>query len=575
MTASTREFDTLTNGCDQFSDFFTDKVQKIRTELDTIRHNDAVSEERSCFTRPLSSLQPTSEEEIHKMTKTCELDPLPAKQMKQCLQSVVPVVTRITNMSLAEGNVPTSLKEARVRPLIKKPSLDRDVLKNYRPVSNLPLVSKVIEKVVAARLCEHLHVDTQNMQEPFQSAYRKHHSTETALVRVCNDIRTALDDKQGTLLVLLDLSSAFDTIDHQILLARLEKRFGLQGSVLQWMESYLQDRSQRVVIGQASSTSQPLNTGVPQGSVLGPMGFSLYVQPIGEIIRRHGLQFHHYADDLQLLITFSLNPASLLDALRRLEACIAEIKAWMAANYLKVNDEKTEFLPVVPRSARSLLDGLTINVGGITVAAVDSVRNLGAHLDCHMDMAANISMTIKSCYFHLRHVGQIRKFLPKKTMERVVNAMITSRIDYCNSLLYGTTDKNLARLQRLQNVAAKLIMGGSKYDHVTPILRDLHWLPIRSRIHYKIMVLVHKAVHNAGPVYLRDLINMYSPGRVLRSGGCRLLARPRTRTRAGDATFTSATADLWNDLPAPLRLIEGEAAFKRALKTHYFTQHYS
>lgn len=394
-------------------------------------------------------------------------------------------------------------------------------------------------------------------------------------MRVTNDIRLALDRKQGTLLVLLDLSSAFDTIDHTVLLNRLRMRYGLRGPALQWMESYLQDRKQRVVIGQESSDYEELNTGVPQGSVLGPLLFSLYVQPVGDIIRRHGLQFHHYADDLQLMLTFELNAQSLLEAMRRLEACICDIREWMTSNYLKLNDGKTEFLPIVPTSAKHLVEGLTINVGGITVSAVNSVRNLGVHLDKHMDMTTNCSMIIRACYYHLHHVSQINKFLPRKTRERVINALVTSRLDYCNSLLYGTIDKNFARLQRVQNAAARIIMGVPKRDSITPVLKDLHWLPVCDRARFKLLVLVHRAVNNCGPTYLQELVSIHVPARALRSAGSGLLARQRTRCKFGDASFVVAAAELWNNLPSSLRQINSESGFKQALKTHYFNAHFN
>ena len=152
-----------------------------------------------------------------------------------------------------------------------------------------------------------------------------------------------------------------------------------------------------------------------------------------------------------------------------------------------------------------------------------------------------------------------------------MNAIITSRIDYCIALHYGTSGKNLVKLQRLQNVAAKIIVGGSEYKHVTPISREL---PVESRIHLKIIVLVHRAVSDTGPVYLQELVNMYKPARSLRSQSDRLLTRPRTRSRAGDAAFASAAADLWNNLPLNLRLIEDICSFRTALKAHYFTKHY-
>ena len=138
-----------------------------------------------------------------------------------------------------------------------------------------------------------------------------------------------------------------------------------------------------------------------------------------------------------------------------------------------------------------------------------------------------------------------------------------------NALLYGTSGENQVKLQRLQNVTAKIIVGGSKYEHVTTILRELHWLPVESRIHFKIMVLVH-----TGPVYLQENVNMYKSGRSLRSQSDRLLTRPRTRSRAGDATFVSAAADMWNTLPLDLRLIEDICSFWPALKAHYFTKYY-
>ena len=204
-------------------------------------------------------------------------------------------------MSLIEGIVPSSMKSAVIKPLLKKENLDCNILKNYRPVSNLTFLSKVLERVVAKQLKEYM--SNNNLQEPFQSAYKQYHSTESALLMVHNDILCAMENQGVTLLVLLDLSSAFDTIDHPVLLSRLQHHLGINGTILAWFESYLSDRTQCVHINGKSSAPQPLQYGVPQGSVLGPLLFSIYILPLGDIIRRHGMKLHIYADDTQVYVS--------------------------------------------------------------------------------------------------------------------------------------------------------------------------------------------------------------------------------------------------------------------------------
>ena len=239
--------------------------------------------------------------------------------------------------------VPMPFKSSLIRPHIKKHDLDTNTLKNYRPVSNLPFISKVLEKVVDAQLENHL---TQNsLHEEHQSAYRKFHSTETALLKVQNDILNSLDQNDVTILLILDLSAAFDTIDHETLLNRLEHQFGVAGKPLDFVNSYLQDRYQTVTIDGKLSKPVLMEYSVPQGSVLGPKFFTMYTKPVGEICKKHGLSHHFYADDSQLYLSFK--PTSKItreEAIRRVENCLDEIVAWMNRNMLKLNADKTELI---------------------------------------------------------------------------------------------------------------------------------------------------------------------------------------------------------------------------------------
>ena len=203
-------------------------------------------------------------------------------------------------MSLESGVVPGCFKKALVRPLLKKPSLDADCLKNYRPVSNLSFISKQTERVVAARLNEHM--SQFELFEPLQSAYKARHSSETALIHVQNNILRAMDQGKVGILLLLDMSAAFETVDHRTLLDRLHAEIGIVGTALDWFESYLVDRHQVVPIRDEHSDSCLLHYGVPQGSVLGPQLFTVYTSPLGRIIRAHGLDYHLFADDSQLYV---------------------------------------------------------------------------------------------------------------------------------------------------------------------------------------------------------------------------------------------------------------------------------
>jgi hypothetical protein len=264
------------------------------------------------------------------------------------------------------------LKEALVTPLLKKASLKKELFKNYRQASNLSFVSKVLEKHVDKHLSDFAEMN--NLTETFQSAYSPFPSTETALLRVQSDLLMSVDTTGAAVLVLLDLSAAFDTIDHNILLDRLNVTFGIKDRALDWIRSYLTDRCQRVTIQDHKSTPQYLLYGVPQGSVWGPKAFTKYSIEIGNIAKKHGLLYYCYADDTQLYAAFHPRDEEDISTTQaRIQACVKEISAWMTSNYLQLNEEKTEVLIIHRQPESPITETL---VGEKIIVPQGSVKNL-------------------------------------------------------------------------------------------------------------------------------------------------------------------------------------------------------
>ena len=389
-------------------------------------------------------------------------------------------------------------------------------------------------------------------------------------MKVQTDIMNALDRNEVVILVLLDLSSAFDTVDHTILLDRLKSMYGIDGDALAWFKSYLTGRTQTVVVGAERSDDVIMNFGVLQGSVLGPKEFCLYTKPLGSIISKHGLQYHLYADDSQIYT--SCQPDQVLSTIKTIETCIDDIRIWMKDNKLKLNDSKTEIIMFGTKQRLKAVGELTVRIGDASVSPTKRVRNLGVLYDSQLNMDKHIGNVSRTCYMHLNKIGRIRKYLTPDATRSLVNATFTARLDYANSLLYGITKHNISKLQRIQNTSARIITQTRKYEHITPILMELHWLPVFQRINFKILIQVYKAQNELSLQYVRSMVREYVPGRSLRSADHFLLETPRSTTSYGKRTFEMATGTLWNELPIAAKHAKSLNIFKKLVKTFLFNK---
>ena len=249
----------------------------------------------------------------------------------------------------------------------------------------------------------------------------------------------------------------------------------------------------------------------------------------------------------------------------------------MHSSMLCLNDSKTEFIMFGSHhQLKNIHVTPSFKFASQTFKASDNVRDLGIIWDSNLSMVAHVNNVCKSAFFHLRSIAKIKKYLPQPVLTQLILYFITSRLDYGNSLLYGCSSSLLHKLQLVQNSAARLISNSRRTEHITPILKDLHWLPVEKRIIFKILLFTYRSVvHCTAPVYLSNLISRYTPSRTLRSGDSCQLLQPTTRTHFGDISFSASAPKLWNSLPRHLRFSPTLESFKRQLKTYLFDLHFS
>ena len=539
------------------ADFFIGKVSKMIRSIKDKVNSLGISRIPDALYHGIQfhEMKRVSVSEVKKLissmpNKTSPQDSLPTNILKSCADFLSPFIATMANLSFDTGVFPDCFKVAQVTPILKKQGLDACDPVNYRPISNLHTLSKLLERLFLARLQPHLA--SAGRMDPYQSAYRMQSSSETALLKVASDLYDGMDDGRVSILVTLDISAAFDTVDASILLERMEVYFGVTGRALQWLCSYLTQRRQCVKVDGVLSPVSMLPSGVPQGSVLGPVLFSAFIAPLADVIDSFHISHHQYADDTNLYHSFSASDQQ--SCLEIVSECLNSVNNWFLTNGLLVNPGKSDSIFIGTTVQTRKVDSSGVEMGGSKIPLSDKIKSLGVVFDQRLTFENHVKAVCRTCYFHIKSLRVLRPSLDTGTAEIIGRSIIMSRLDYCNSLLAFTSKRNIHRLQMVQNQLARVVSGSGYRQSAAPILLSLHWLPVQRRIDYKVVNMVFKSRMNSLPEYLSRGLTVYTSVRPTRSSLQNTYVVPRVRLEVTKQSFSYAGAKLWNELPNVLRV---------------------
>ena len=556
-----------------FLDAFSSKVQRIRS---------SVSSALPPTFRPLSSrscLENFSSVSISTVyscimslrNKFCALDPIPTSLLKDSADLLAPFLTYLINESLSTGLVPASFKHALVTPVCKKRRSPEDIT-SYRPISNIPTIAKLLERLVAFQLNSYLAAH--QLRPKLQSAYRVFHSAETAMLKVSSDLLSQSDSGKIGLLTLLDVSSAFDTIDHDTLITRLRISYGIKDTALAWFSAYLTGRTQAVKTPSSLSKIDELSCGVPQGSALGPILFSLYTADLVGLVSDHDLVPHLYADDLQIYGFCALSCSQSL--LNKMVTCISDVAVWLSSNSLLLNKAKTEIMWFSSARRRHLLPSQPFPISDVSIRPASCVCSLGIFVDNDLSFKTQVTKTVSGCFSSLRLIRSIRHSISQTVLRSLLTSLVFSRLDYGSVILAGLPKIQQRRLQAVLNASARMLRSPELGISLAPIMKDIGWLSFPDRIAYNTSCLIHRCLHGKGPSYLTESLHLASENshkRKLRySGSLSLLVPPTAHKTLGDRAWSAAAPRTWNRIPQKIRDIVNFKSFTKALKVHYLNR---
>lgn len=493
-------------------------------------------------------------------------DNINIEMIKLCCPFIIPYITHLINSCILEGIFPECWKNAVIKPIPKnkKPS----ELKDLRPISLLPTLSKIFEKIINGQLTN--YIDSHDLLPSVQSGFRTGYSCTTALLKVTDDILTASDEGKITALVLLDYSKAFDTVNHDILINILNF-IGVTGNASSLICSYLSNRSQIVKLDAGVSDPLPLTQGVPQGSILGPLLFSIYTSIFMKNVKY--CKTHIYADDTQLYHSFIAS--DLGRATEEINFDLQYIYDVSSQHSLKINPNKSAVILFGNKNVcRDLVNTLKLSINHTKIPVVNEVKSLGLMLDNTFRYRNQISKYICLGYQQLRKLYPHRSYLNKETKKNICESLVLSHFNFCVPIYHSALDKITAdRIQKVQNACLRFIYGIRKFDHISHKLADASWLTMINRRILQCQCFFHHIINSKTPAYLYDKITFRTDVHNINTRFRGLISPPLHFSSCFERSFTFQIYYMYNSLPIYFKNLKFDQ-FKSMLKLELLQKQY-